>query len=235
MDPKKLSLQELLQLCLATQDPALWQEFICRVQPLITSIVIKTVRRCRWVSPDPALADDLSQDTFLKLCANDFRALREFHFEHENSFYGFLKTVASHVAQDYLRKAYAPKRPESLEQEDLDKISVTVPGKTSLAEDTQTQILINEIQRILEEELKNDANRARDITIFWLYYRFGLTAKEISQLASIGLTVKGVESTLLRLIRLLRGRLGGDQEPEPPKPMPPKPRPQDRSHGAAEP
>ncbi|HWF02041.1 MAG TPA: hypothetical protein VHA06_00050 [Candidatus Angelobacter sp.] len=51
----------------------------------------------------------------------------------------------------------------------------------------------------------------RDYTIFWLYYREGLTAKAIADDPSIGLTVKGVESTLLRLIKLIRLRL--EQKP----------------------
>ena len=208
MDPKKLSIKELLQLCLATQDPALWQEFVCRAQPLISKVVGRTARRCRWGSSDPALVEDLIQDTFVKLFANDYRALREFQFEHENSIFGFIKTVASHVVQDYIRKAYATKRPESFDQEDIEKVSTTVSYRTSFAEDTQSQILIAEIQRILEGELGHEPNFGRDITIFWLYYRWGLTAKEISKLRSIDLTVKGVESVLLRLTRLIRGRLG---------------------------
>jgi hypothetical protein len=37
-----------------------------------------------------------------------------------------------------------------------------------------------------------------------MYYEQGYTAKEISFLPSVGLTVKGVESTLLRLTRFIR-------------------------------
>lgn len=204
MDPKKLSLQELLQLCLATQDPALWQEFVRRFQPLIAGVVKKTLRRWPWIYSDPALVDDLTQDTFMKLCANDFRALREFHFEQDNSLYSFLKTVASNVAQDYLRREYSPKHGGGVEEVDLD--DAMIPARPV---DAHTQILLAEIQRILEEELGHEPNFRRDIAIFWLYYRWGLTAKEISGISWIGLTVKGVESVLLRLTRLIRGRLGG--------------------------
>jgi hypothetical protein len=66
-----------------------------------------------------------------------------------------------------------------------------------------------EIQRILEKELAHEPNFGRDIAIFWFYYRWGLTAKEISEILSMGLTVKGVESVLLRLTRLVRSKLGG--------------------------
>ena len=72
----------------------------------------------------------------------------------------------------------------------------------------ETRVLIGEIERCLQT-LASEPNFARDYTIFWLYYRQGFTAKAISQVRGIGLSVKGVESTLLRLIRLLRGRLNG--------------------------
>ena len=51
--------------------------------------------------------------------------------------------------------------------------------------------------------------------MFWLYYRVGLTANAIAALPSIGLSMKGVESTILRLIRLLRQEIsGGSLKPE---------------------
>jgi RNA polymerase sigma-70 factor (ECF subfamily) len=209
MDPKKLSLQELLQLCLATQDPALWQEFVSRFQPLISRVVVKTFRRCRFASPDPALVDDLTQDTFMKLFANDYRALREFQAEYENSFFGFIKTVASHLVKDYIRKDTSEKQGGRLKREDLDEASITTPAPTTVTERAEHKVLIAEIQRCLEEQLAYEPNFSRDIAIFWLYYRYGLTAKAISQIPSIGLTVKGVESTLLRLTRLVRNCLGG--------------------------
>ena len=203
---KKLSLWELVQLCLASQDPEPWLEFVSRVQPMISGVVAKSLRR--WSISDPALVDDLTQDTFLKLCDRNFRALREFHFEHEYLLYGFLKRIAINVVHDHIRKA----RPWDPEPEDLDSITPIVPVKPGPGEDPHTQILMAEIQRCLEEALQNQPNCRRDLTIFWLYYRGGLTAKDISRLSSIGLSVKGVESTLLRLTRLLRGRLGGGSD-----------------------
>ena len=47
----------------------------------------------------------------------------------------------------------------------------------------------------------------RDRTIFWLYYRQGLTTKAIATLPAIGLTIKGVESTLGRLTKMVRKRM----------------------------
>jgi len=205
MDPKKLSIQELLQLCLATQDPTLWQEFVRRFQLPISRVVVKTLRKWPWIHPDPALVDDLVQDTFLKLCASDFRALRDFHFDHENSLFGYLKKVASNVVQDYVRKLKSEKHGGGLKEEDLEKVSITEPIRGS---NPDRQILINEILRCLQS-LSSQPNFNRDFVIFQLYYFEGLTAADIGDRPDIGLGVKTVESALLRLTRLVRNKLGG--------------------------
>jgi hypothetical protein len=56
-----------------------------------------------------------------------------------------------------------------------------------------------------------DPHLERDRKLFWLYYRVGLTADAIAGLPSIGLSTKGVESSLLRLTRLLRDEIGRDR------------------------
>jgi RNA polymerase sigma-70 factor, ECF subfamily len=68
MDPRKLSLKELVSYCLDSQDEAAWTEFVRRFQPLIAGIAVKCV--LRRPSRKPAPIDDLVQDTFVKLCDN---------------------------------------------------------------------------------------------------------------------------------------------------------------------
>jgi RNA polymerase sigma-70 factor (ECF subfamily) len=65
--------------------------------------------------------------------------------------------------------------------------------------------------------LSSSPTYERDVAIFWLYYEQGYTAKEISLLPTVQLTVKGVESTLLRLTRFIRdqgGAAGAAAKPE---------------------
>ena len=45
---------------------------------------------------------------------------------------------------------------------------------------------------------------ARDRALFWLYYRQGFTADEISRMPAVGLTPKGVESALRKVAAWLR-------------------------------
>ena len=60
----------------------------------------------------------------------------------------------------------------------------------------------------LLEHFSSSETYDRDVAIFWFFYEQGYTAKEISFLPNIGLTVKGVEAVLLRLTRFLREALG---------------------------
>jgi RNA polymerase sigma-70 factor (ECF subfamily) len=152
--------------------------------------------------------DDLVHDTYLKLMANDFRALREFDFQHENAIFGFLKTVASNVVMDYFRSQQNDKRGGRQEHVGLDDIAFFIPAPRSGADQPDREIMIHEINEVLKSQA-SDPNFVRDYSIFWLYYRHGFTAKAISNLPGIQLEVKGVESALLRLTRLVRSRMGG--------------------------
>ena len=209
-DPQRLALSHLLKLCLQRGQESLWSEFIRRSQPTIASVVIKTMRR--WGKASPSLADDLVQETYLKLCANDFKALREFQCEHENALFGFLKVVASHVVHDYFRSSCSQKRGSGREDDELEQPSISFADPGSSVQRMERRILFHEINECLETRAAGP-NFPRDYAIFWMYYVQGYTAKAIAQLPSIGLTVKGVESTLLRLTRLVREGLTGQASP----------------------
>lgn len=204
MEPSKLPAQELLRLCLQSEDQATWQEFVRRFQPFIARVAAKSVRR--WTDPTPSLVDDLVQETYLKLCANNFRALRQFDCQHENALFGFLKVVASNVVRDHFRSSYSQKRGSGREEEDLDKMQTAAASGSRFSASAERNILIAEIRQCLESQA-SEPNFIRDCAVFWLYYQQGLTAKAISQLPAIGLSVKGVESTLLRLTRLVREKM----------------------------
>lgn len=205
MDPQKLTVPELVQLCLAANDEAMWTEFVRRFTPLIAAVIVKRFRRRAGETPTPTLIADLTQDTYLKLCANDFRALRAFHFQHENALFGFLKVVAANVVEDYFRNRYSKKRGKGYEEQDFDEIGSSAPLRSS--DNITRSLLMEDIKKCLQQQA-TEPNFARDYAIFWLYYRQGLTAKAIADLPSIQLTVKGVESTLCRLTKLVRNKLG---------------------------
>jgi RNA polymerase sigma-70 factor, ECF subfamily len=187
---------QLVAECLKTTEGS-WTEFVHRTQPIIYRTVVKATHRAGSVSREAI--DDLVQDVYLKLCANDFRALRKFETLHENALFGFLKVVASNVVQDHFRQRAAQRGADSHHALALDSTDRPGTGRSS----TEQGLLLSAIDKALKT-LSQQPDFERDRTVFWLYYGKGLTAKEISSMPGIGLTQKGVENVLLRQTRLIR-------------------------------
>lgn len=203
---REVSSVELLQHCLSVRDERPWFEFVRRFQPLIAAVLTKTLRRS--IHPGPSLVDDLVQETYLKLCANDFKALRNFDCRHEHALEGFLKVVASNVAQDYLRSFLSQKRGSGKAEDNLEKTMLKADCMASSITNLERTVIVRQIEQCLEKQ-RLEPNFKRNCRIFWLYYRYGLTAEAIARLPGTGLSTKGVESALLRLTELLRINING--------------------------
>jgi RNA polymerase sigma-70 factor, ECF subfamily len=64
----------------------------------------------------------------------------------------------------------------------------------------------------IDEHLKRcltGPEQERDRTIFWLYFRQGMSTKEIASLPTIGLSAKGVGSVIERLKHSIREQILG--------------------------
>lgn len=194
---QELSDRELVENCLQSSAGDAWGEFMRRFQPLIAAVVSRGIRR--WTMPNRTLVDDLVQSTLRKLCEGNCRAISSFRWLHENSFRGFLKVVASNVVQDHFRK-YPPTRVE----EDIEEVGPEAPHVEGFASRVEHDTLVDRLTRCLEKLLMAEADASKHVAMFLLYYRHGLTAKEISRLYQ--LTVKTVENTLLRLVRMAKAR-----------------------------
>jgi RNA polymerase sigma-70 factor (ECF subfamily) len=201
----QMAIPQLIAVCKSESSEEAWSEFVRRSQPLIRAVITKAVRRIGNVSHD--LVDDLIQNVYLKLCANNFRAVRNVEILQENAFFGFLKVVATNTVQDYLRSAQALKTGGTREPELL-QADLVLPERASrvASSELERKILSEKIDRILTT-LSHEPNLERDRTIFWLYFRQGLPAKEIAALPDIKLSVKGVESVLHRLSRQIKAAL----------------------------
>jgi RNA polymerase sigma-70 factor (ECF subfamily) len=198
MAQEETSIRDLLHLCLSSDEQEQWREFVRRTQPLIASVIINTVRR--WKTPAPSLVDDLIQDTYVKLFANDKKALRAIKNEYENTIFGYLKVIASNVVRDHFRQPV--NKADEIELSD----AVLPPGPQD-RERLEFLHKKEEIKGILET-LSSSETYDRDVAIFWLFYEQGYTAKEISLIPTVALSVKGVEAVLFRLARYARERLG---------------------------
>ena len=204
VDYTRVSAFDLIQACVERQAAA-WQDFIRRFNRIIAITSYRAARR--WAEDSPEVVDDLTQETYLKLCADDARVLREFDSPHPDAIFAFLKVVTANVANDYFKRIHAGKRGGNQVNETLEDVERTgrAVGPFSPAS-VERAVLLKEVDACLCA-VSPAETQERDRRIFWLYYRQGLTAKEIVELPSINLSLKGVESTLHRLTQLVRTHL----------------------------
>lgn len=188
--------EQLLRSCAHSANAEAWEEFVRRFQPLIAGVVIRVAER--YGQTGSGVVDELVQETFMKLCRNDSRALKEFKAEHDGAVFGFLKTVALNVAIDHFR-SLQPRSEEPLEDWE-GRASESSAGGTASAE---RSVLMDQIDSALTRSTSAET-RERDRMVFWLYYNHGFTAKAIAALPAVGLSVKGVETVIFRLTKAIR-------------------------------
>jgi DNA-directed RNA polymerase specialized sigma24 family protein len=82
-----------------------------------------------------------------------------------------------------------------------------LPDNLAVPDETDWLLLIRDIEDVFRKALTS----ARDRQIFWLYYRQGMSAKEIAAIPSLDLGIKGVESVIGRLNELIRKAFENDE------------------------
>jgi RNA polymerase sigma-70 factor, ECF subfamily len=189
--------EQLLRSCAHSANAEAWEEFVRRFQPLIAGVVMRVAER--YGQTGSGVVDELVQETFMKLCRNDSRALKEFKAEHDGAVFGFLKTVALNVAIDHFR-SLQPRAEEPLE--DWQAAEASAAGTAS----AEMSVLLEQVDGALIKSTSSET-RERDRTVFWLYYKHGFTAKAIAALPAVGLSVKGVETVIFRLTKAIRKSL----------------------------
>lgn len=183
---------ELLQGCIDGQGPA-WAQFWSRYHKVIASTVVKTCRECGGAPRETA--DELIQETYLKLVENNYRILRDFKTTRPDSIYGLLQAIAYSTSVDRFRAAKAQKRWPGAGPIPLDDLRGLSNGASH---DLDKAVLLAEIAAHLR------AQRPRDRAIFLLHYQQGMSARAISQLPWVDLKPGGVESAILRIMKDLR-------------------------------
>jgi RNA polymerase sigma-70 factor (ECF subfamily) len=212
-----MSGEELIQACAEGNDGAAWNEFVYRFHRPISLSIIRTAYQ--WGELPLQVVDDLVQETYLKLCTNKFCQLLGFAVQHPDAILGYVKTIAVNVAHDHFKSLHSQKRGSGeVGQIIEDSDPRADPCKRGGQEAIEREVLFKQIDECVESCLEGP-DRDRDRRIFWLYYQQGMTAKDIAALPTIGLSPKGVESVLVRAIRLIRERMVHLQIQIEPKPM----------------
>lgn len=216
MERDKNPVNDLAKACARTAEAAEWQELMRRCTPIVGLAAARVARV--WLGTVTApIIDDIVQEVFLKLCDQERRILREFKPQGEDSFLGLLRVITASVANDYFRKRYSEKRGgKSVTVSLADEPSGAFSPVKSQSVGVQRQVLFSELDRMLQSA--PDTISDRDRTIFWLYYLQGLTADEIAGLPATGLSAKGVESALRRVVTWLRTQMSPPRSKPAPAP-----------------
>ena len=203
MDYSELTPQELVKECARSRSADVWEDFV----RVFSKVIIGTVRNVarRYGENSPAVHDELAQDIYLKLCADNCRLLREMGAAPNSNCHGFLKVVALNHTKDHFKGQYAKKRGSGIAPENVDDAQpASAEHSTGGQADMEWQVLKRELEAKLVELGFSDKER----TIFGLYYFQGFTAIQISKFPWVGLSVKGVESLIHRMTQALRDFFG---------------------------
>jgi RNA polymerase sigma-70 factor (ECF subfamily) len=200
-----LSLQEIVCLCAKTNDPDAWEEFVSRVGRSVSLTVLRTASA--WGEPSPALVEDLTQVTYLKLWEDQCRLLRDFALQHPEAILGYIKKTAANATHDHFRHRRSQSAGGSQPHLSTSDVDPEAGGHAQGSQDRLAfEVLLAEIDDCLTRSLTGP-DRERDRTIFWLYFRQGMSTKEIASLPVVGLTVKGVGSVIERVKHAVREQI----------------------------
>lgn len=211
--------EELIRACAESNDCTAWEEFVARYHRPISLSILRIAHQ--WGGSPQQVVDDLVQETYLKVCSDKCRLLRDFAVQHPDAVPGYIKTVAVNVAHDHFKSLHSQKRGAGETAQLLEDVepcaqSRDMGGQAAI----EREVLLKQIDRCLET-CSEGPDQERDRLIFWLYYQQGMTAKAIAALPTIGLSAKGVESAIFRLTRLVREQIAALQSQTSVSPQPP--------------
>ena len=206
-----LSLKDVVCLCADPRNDYAWEEFVLRVDKPIGLTIKRTAEV--WVKPFRSLIEDLVHETYVKLLKDRCRHLRDFAIEpSDTEILRYIKRTAINVTYDHFKHHLSQKEGghnPHVSTSDIDvEAGVQAPG-------SQGRITFEAFLNEIDEHLKHcltGPDKERDGTIFWQYFRQGMSTKEIASLPTIGLTAKGVGSVIERLKHCVREQILGSAQ-----------------------
>lgn len=189
-----VAVETLITRCIG-RDPAAWEELIELYRPGILRVLIRVVGTI-----DPAVVHDLEQDLYARLLANDCEVLRGLKDPNDQGLRPFLHTTAMNLARDQRRRLGVRRVVQSGELEELASGVADFSEGQDVAYEKAERL--QAVWKIVEEESKG-AQADRDRMIFKAHFVDGLSASEVASMG-VGLSPKGVETVLYRLIKRVR-------------------------------
>jgi RNA polymerase sigma factor (sigma-70 family) len=204
-----LSLKDVVCLCAGPGNDEAWEEFVSRVGRPISLIIMRTASL--WGEPSRPLVEDLIQATYLKLWEGGCRLLRDFALQRPEAILGYLKKTAANATHDYFRHGHSQSSGGDNPHVSTSDVDPEAGKGAHGSEETIAfRVFLHEIDEHLKRCL-NGPDQERDRMIFWLYFRQGMSTKEIASLPTIRLGTKGVGSVIERLKHNIREQILGSR------------------------
>jgi RNA polymerase sigma-70 factor, ECF subfamily len=201
------SLKDIVCLCAGPSDDEAWEELVLRVNRAISLTIMRTASL--WGEPSQSVVEDLVQSTYVKLWEDGCRLLRDFAIQHPEAILGYLKKIATNLAHDYFKHRHNQSSGGDKPHVSTADVDPEAGRKVHGSQESIAHgVLLNEIDQHLKRGLTGP-DQERDRMIFWLYFRQGMSTKEIASLPSIGLGTKGVGSVIERLKHCIREQILG--------------------------
>lgn len=180
------------------RDPTAWGELLELHRPMILRVLVRAVG-----SLDPAVVTDLEQELYLRLLAHDCEALRGLRGAGAAALRGFLCTTALNLARDQRRRLGVRR---VMVAGDLEALvgDLADPGETqdrTVERRERTRLVLEAVERVIK-----GPQAERDRLIFKAHFVDGLSASEVASMG-VGLTQKGVETVIFRLVARVRDAL----------------------------
>jgi RNA polymerase sigma-70 factor (ECF subfamily) len=198
-------LQDVVSLCAGPCDDEAWEEFVSRVGKPISLMIMRTASL--WGEPSRTLVEDLIQVTYLKLWEGGCRLLREFAIQRPEAIMGYLKKTAANATHDYFKHGRSQSSGGEHFHVSTDDVD---PEAGKEAHGSEEKIEFGVFLQEIDEHLSRcvtGPDAERDKMIFWLYFRQGMSTKEIASLPGVGLGTKGVGSVIERLKHGIREQI----------------------------
>jgi RNA polymerase sigma factor (sigma-70 family) len=186
-------------------DDRYWEEFVRRFNPCLTNSVYQTYRRFSVDGP-PSLeaVSDLLQEIYLRVLKDKCAALLRFRGTSEFEAEVYLMHIATSVTIDHLRYQRSLKRRTRTESLNNALILEELKGQWGKISSHYTDELAeNDVIRILKRAFKG-RNRKRNILIFLLHFREGLTPQEIAEIDFFEIRPSTVSHILVEMRELIR-------------------------------
>jgi RNA polymerase sigma factor (sigma-70 family) len=200
----ELGARDLIERCRSHDCSASWHEFLVRYGWSLAATVRRALGRV-GLAARPELQEDLLQETYCRLLADDRRRLGNCRGEDDRAVAGYLCRIAENVVRDHLRRRKATKRGREL----LRAAPAVGPGALDCAPDpearTDRRAMVAESRRIYLAHgaaALTGPNRRRDLWVTYLALFEGWSSQEIAdRLGSI--TANNVDSVVYRTRRRL--------------------------------